>query len=41
VPDGVYRYEIGAVDRALNEGRAYLDNIIVNTERPPVNVMID
>ncbi len=41
VPDGVYRYEIGAVDRALNEGRASLDNIIVNTERPPVNVMID
>jgi len=41
VPDGVYRYEIAAADRALNEGRARLDNIIVNTERPPVNVMID
>jgi len=41
VPDGVYRYEISAVDRALNEGRSALENIIVNTERPPVNVLID
>ena len=41
VPDGVYRYEISATDRALNDGRAALENIIVNTERPPVNVMID
>ncbi len=41
VPDGVYRYGISAVDKALNEGSARLDNIIVNTERPPVNVLID
>lgn len=41
VPDSVYRYEISAVDRAQNESRGSLDNIIVNTERPPVNVMID
>jgi len=40
-PDGVYRYEISAVDRARNSGSAKIDNIIVNTERPPVNVMID
>ncbi|MFA6508004.1 MAG: FlgD immunoglobulin-like domain containing protein, partial [Treponemataceae bacterium] len=41
VPDSVYRYEISAVDRAQNESRSSVDNIIVNTERPPVNVMID
>jgi len=41
VPDGVYRYEIAATDRALNSGSARIDNIIVNTERPPVNLVID
>ena len=41
VPDGVYRYAIAATDRALNSGAAGLDNIIVDTVRPPVNVVID
>ncbi len=41
VPDGVYTYRIAAVDRAQNAGAAVLDNIIVNTERPTVSLVID
>lgn len=41
VPDGVYRYAVSAVDRALNEGGAALENVIVNTERPAVSLLID
>jgi flagellar hook assembly protein FlgD len=40
VPDGVYRYRISAVDRALNRGGAELTNIIVNTVQPAVRVPI-
>ncbi|HPE36195.1 MAG TPA: gliding motility-associated C-terminal domain-containing protein, partial [Spirochaetales bacterium] len=41
VPDGVYGYRVAAVDRAGNAGSAKVDNIIVNTQQPPVSVTID
>lgn len=41
VPDGVYSYRISAVDRAGNAGSARIENIIVNTQQPPVGVSID
>lgn len=41
VPDGVYQYRLASVDRAGNRGSARLDNIIVNTQQPPVSVSID
>ena len=41
VADGVYRYEIAATDRALNSASGGLDNIIVNTERPTVSLLIE
>ena len=40
VPDGVYTYRISATDRALNTGEAFLANIIVNTIRPHVGLVI-
>jgi flagellar hook assembly protein FlgD len=40
VPDGVYRYRISAVDRALNRGEAELANIIVNTVQPAVRLPV-
>ncbi|GAB1482011.1 hypothetical protein MASR2M78_08260 [Treponema sp.] len=41
VPDGVYKYQIESTDRALNSGSGSLDNIIVNTEKPRVSLLID
>ncbi len=41
VPDGVYQYQASATDRAGNKGRAQVDNIIVNTQQPPVSIAID
>ena len=41
VPDGVYTYRIAATDRAQNMGEASLANIIVNTIRPRVALLID
>lgn len=41
VADGVYRYGIAATDRALNQGSATVENIIVNTEKPLVSLVID
>lgn len=41
VPDGIYYYVISAVDKAGNKVSARLDNIIVNTEKPSVNLTID
>ncbi len=41
VNDGVYRYEIGSIDRAKNERYASVENIIVDTERPTVSLTID
>ena len=40
VPDGVYRYQVAATDRAANDGSATLANIIVNTEATPVSLSI-
>ncbi|HOJ98453.1 MAG TPA: FlgD immunoglobulin-like domain containing protein [Termitinemataceae bacterium] len=41
VPDGVYTYRISATDRAQNTGNTELGNIIVNTERPVVSLLIN
>jgi flagellar hook assembly protein FlgD/outer membrane protein OmpA-like peptidoglycan-associated protein len=41
VPDGVYSMVLSSTDRAGNPKTARLDNIIVNTQQPPVNVTID
>lgn len=41
VPDGVYRYFIESTDLAGNYGSASLENILINTEQPPVHLTID
>jgi flagellar hook assembly protein FlgD len=41
VPDGVYAYKISATDRGGNSAEARIDNIILDTEKPAVNVSID
>ena len=41
VPDGVYSLHVTATDRAQNEGGAFLDNIIVDTEPTPIALFID
>lgn len=41
LPDGVYRYVIGATDRAGNRNSAALDNIIINTVQEPIRVAIN
>lgn len=41
VPDGVYAYKVSSVDRAGNPGSAKIENVIVNTQQPPVGVAID
>ncbi len=41
VPDGVYKYRMEATDRAFNQSSALIENIILNTERPPVGLLID
>ncbi|HOT62059.1 MAG TPA: FlgD immunoglobulin-like domain containing protein [Treponemataceae bacterium] len=40
-PDGVYSYRIAARDRAGNSGEARVDNIILDTVKPAINVTID
>ena len=40
-PDGVYRFIIGATDKAQNSAEAALGNIIVNTIRPEVSIIIN
>ena len=40
VPDGIYSYRISATDKALNPAEASLENIIINTIRPQVNLNI-
>ena len=40
VGDGVYSYRIEATDRALNYGSDLMENIIVNTIRPTISVII-
>ena len=41
VADGVYSYRIGAKDRAGNTAETRIDNIIVDTEKPSINISID
>ena len=41
VPDGVYSLILSSTDRAGNVGSGRLDNIIVNTQQPPINIAID
>jgi outer membrane protein OmpA-like peptidoglycan-associated protein/flagellar hook assembly protein FlgD len=41
VPDGVYSVLLQSTDRAGNSATARVDNVIVNTLQPPVNVAID
>lgn len=41
VPDGVYAYRVSATDRGGNSAEAKIDNIILDTEKPAVNVSID
>ncbi len=41
VPDGVYSYEIESTDPSGNHVSEKLENILVNTEQPPVNLTID
>jgi len=40
VGDGVYSYRIEATDRAQNSAEAAMENIVVNTIRPAVNVVV-
>lgn len=41
VPDGVYSLVLSSTDRAQNSFSGRLDNIIVNTQQPPINIAID
>ncbi len=41
VADGVYAYRVSAMDRAGNTAEARVDNIILDTEKPSINVSID
>ncbi len=41
VPDGVYSLVLQSTDRAGNSQSRRLDNILVNTQQPPINVAID
>ncbi len=40
VADGVYSYRIAATDRALNSNQGSLENIIVDTQKPTVSLLI-
>ncbi len=41
LPDGVYTLTLAAADRAGNSVIRRVDNIVVNTQQPPVNIAID
>jgi outer membrane protein OmpA-like peptidoglycan-associated protein/flagellar hook assembly protein FlgD len=41
VPDGVYSFSISTTDRAGNSASKRFDNIVVNTQQPPVGLVID
>ncbi|MEI6388389.1 MAG: FlgD immunoglobulin-like domain containing protein, partial [Spirochaetota bacterium] len=41
VPDGVYSFSLASTDRAANPFAKRLENVVVNTQQPPVNIMID
>lgn len=40
-PDGVYSYKVSSIDRAGNAVSARVDNIIVDTVKPAINISID
>jgi flagellar hook assembly protein FlgD/outer membrane protein OmpA-like peptidoglycan-associated protein len=40
-PDGVYSIVLSSTDRAGNAAKVRVDNIIVNTQQPPINIAID
>lgn len=41
VPDGLYSYRISSTDRGGNAASSKVENIIVNTQQPPVALSID
>jgi outer membrane protein OmpA-like peptidoglycan-associated protein/flagellar hook assembly protein FlgD len=41
VADGVYAFSIAATDRAGNSVSKRIDNIVVNTQQPPIALVID
>jgi flagellar hook assembly protein FlgD/outer membrane protein OmpA-like peptidoglycan-associated protein len=41
VPDGVYSFSISSTDRAGNSVSKKFDNILVNTQQPPIALAID
>jgi flagellar hook assembly protein FlgD len=41
VPDGVYSYSLDSTDRAGNTIARRVDNIVINTQQPPISVAID
>ncbi|ULQ60784.1 gliding motility-associated C-terminal domain-containing protein [Brucepastera parasyntrophica] len=41
VPDGVYSYTITSTDRAGNTSSARITNIIIDTDKPSINISID
>ncbi|HOX48652.1 MAG TPA: FlgD immunoglobulin-like domain containing protein [Spirochaetales bacterium] len=41
LPDGVYSMVLSSTDRAGNAFSRRVDNVVVNTQQPPVNVAID
>ena len=41
VPDGVYSFSISSTDRARNSVSKRFDNIVVNTQQPPIGLVID
>ncbi len=41
VADGVYAFSISATDRAGNSVTKRFDNIVVNTQQPPIGLVID
>jgi outer membrane protein OmpA-like peptidoglycan-associated protein/flagellar hook assembly protein FlgD len=41
VPDGVYSFSISTTDRAGNSAAKRFDNIVVNTQQPPIGLVID
>jgi outer membrane protein OmpA-like peptidoglycan-associated protein/flagellar hook assembly protein FlgD len=41
VPDGVYAFSISSTDRAGNSSSKRFENILVNTQQPPIALVID
>ena len=41
VPDGVYSFTLAATDRGGNAVSRRVDGIVVNTQQPPINLIID